>query len=156
MGLASRLGDCGSILTTTDSTGFGENAIQLSCAQSPKWRLPIQLRLGPLQPLGLDQIGHEQRGQHLGQAGDHAVGPIGIKLPEGKSPLALFADRQQTYGLQAIQRSLAVAHGKQARPFISADAVLQQIMAPRKARLKSLEFEPCRIVRCGPQPLRDL
>ena len=78
-----------------------------------------------------------------------------IELPEGESPLALIADRQQGFGLEAIQRGLAVVQGKQPHDVVGADAVLQQIAAPGKALLQGLEFELGGILRRLPQPVRE-
>lgn len=65
--------------------------------------------MGPLQPAGLGEVGHLQSQQHLDQAVDHAVGAIGVELPEGEVPFPLIEDAQQGVGLEAIVHRLAAA-----------------------------------------------
>ena len=75
VGLGSRLGGGGSILTTADSAG--------PCTQGLERCLPIQQRLGPLQPARFAQIGRGQCGGKARLQGlEFQLGGIIWRLPK--------------------------------------------------------------------------
>ena len=106
-------GGGGSILTTTHLACFGQDVFDAALAEQIQGSGAAKDWMGLLQPAGLGQVGNLQGLQHLGQAVDHTVGPLGVELPEGEAPFPLIQDPQQRAGLKPVMHRLAATGGQE-------------------------------------------